>query len=72
MLDSKIRRTLDVIRVAIANPEPRPLSEANASAAELLDEIDPWTLRPDERRDVAQLTLALRALRDALASNDRS
>lgn len=65
--DVKIRRTLAVIHAAIANPEPLPLREANDHAAALLDELDPWT----QRRGVAELTLALRALNRVLASNDR-
>ena len=71
-LEAKIRRTLAVVRAALQNPNVHPLREVNASAIELLDEIDPWTLLPQERSDLADLTLALRRLRYALASNDRS
>lgn len=69
-LDAKIRGTLAVIRAAIANPAPLPLREANERVAALVDELDPWTLRPDERRNIVELTLALRALKSVLASND--
>jgi hypothetical protein len=70
-LEMKIRHTLAIVHAAIRNPDAHPLREANASAAALLEELDPWTLGPDERRDVADLALALRTLHGVLASNDR-
>jgi hypothetical protein len=65
-LDHKIRHALAVVHAAIENPGERPLREANAHAADLLDDLDPWTLRPSERHEVAELTRALRTLRRVL------
>jgi hypothetical protein len=70
-LEARIRRTLAIVRAAIDNPAEHPLREANARAAELLDDLDPWTMQPGERREIEELALALRTLRVALASNDR-
>ncbi len=69
-LEARIRRTLAIVQAAIDNPAEHPLREANARAAELLDELDPWTMQPTERREIAELTSALRTLRQVLACND--
>ena len=70
-LATKIRNTLAVVQAAIRDPAEHPLREANTHAAALLDELDPWTLQPGERREIAELTDALRRLRLVLASDGR-
>jgi hypothetical protein len=67
-LETKIRHTLAVIRAAIEDPAECPLREANARAADLLDDLDPWTLQPAQRSDIDAVTVALRDLRRVLSS----
>jgi hypothetical protein len=67
-LETKIRHALAVIHAAIENPTEYPLREANARAADLLDDLDPWALLPAQRSDVAAVTVALRDLRRVLSS----
>jgi hypothetical protein len=62
-LDTKIRRALAFVRAAIAKPAPRALARANAQAADLLEDVDPWALSPEQRRELDELAGALRNLR---------
>ncbi len=59
---------LALVHAAIEDPSDTSVRDANQHAADLLDELDPWALRPELRREVTQVTLALRALRHVLST----
>jgi hypothetical protein len=68
LLKTKIDRALAFVHAAIEDPRDEPLRDANRHAAEVLDELDGFALRPELRGEVAQLTTALRTLRQVLAT----
>ena len=67
-LKAKIDRALAFVHAAIEDPSDEPLRGANAHAAEVLDELDSFTVRPELRGEVTQLTIALRTLKQVLAT----
>jgi hypothetical protein len=66
VLSTKIRRALHSVEVAIADPADESLRDANRHAAEVLDDLDVFTLRPEVRHELNELTSALRTLRERL------
>jgi hypothetical protein len=65
-LKTKIDRALAFVHAAIEDPTDQPLRDANQHAAEVLDELDTFILRPELRGEVAQLTVALKTLKHIL------
>jgi hypothetical protein len=68
LLKARLHRALAFVHAAIDDPTDEPLRCANLHAAEVLDAWHSWTVRPELRDEVAQLTLALRTLRQVLAT----
>ncbi|MCU1276601.1 MAG: hypothetical protein JWM53_147 [bacterium] len=68
VLKTKIYRALALVHAAIEDPTDEPLRDANRHAAEVLEDLDVFNLRPELRCEVTQLTAALRTLRQVLAT----
>ncbi len=66
LLKSKIDRALAFVHAAIEDPTDAPLRDANQHAAEVLEDLDTFAIRPELRGEVAQLTIALQTLKKIL------
>ncbi len=66
LLKSKIDRALAFVHAAIEDPSDAPLRDANQHAAEVLEALDTFAMRPELRGEVTQLTLALQTLKQVL------
>jgi len=66
LLRDKIHRALAFVHAAIEDPTDEPLRDANQHAAEVLEELDRFAVRPELRGEVVQLTVALQTLKHVL------
>ena len=67
-LRAKLHRALAYVHAAIEDPGEESLRCANLHAAEVLEAWRSWSVRPELRDEVEQLTVALRTLRQVLAA----